>query len=588
MPSRSESLSARVNVPMPAFNDKHLKGAPQSITKTLPSRSSRIADTRKKQRAVTEPSTVRNLPSVHTSATTAIQQKNTRKRPRQLDTGSNLREQPHEPSLFRASKRTRRVGKDTGYDQTQSHPVSPNRRKRTRAELDQNKSSIELPPKRRRLEPAKGAKEDRVQSTEQRLPTSHETDKPKVASHLTASYTPDIEEWVEQVTESEPVHPATGDVLWHRYTNMQRVIATKKSLSKKRSSSSLASDSDRGYQDGKYTTQLEACGGIMKSYRDKLPDDVERYNDQLSQTLLEKEQPMPETSLFSDDCFEDTMDMIQDRNEAFIIRTIGDLMFPKVQERAIRETKYKPFVQSFDEVWNNCIKVTQTVPKPDSAIGFGAPNFSDEQHGKLRIIGDVDDKSYFRATYYMYFPCLMLEVKGGTVGLDIADRQNGHSATVAVFGIVNLFRKLEREKELHGKYLVFSVFHDHRMARLYGYKAIIDGEKTYCYRDDMDAFDIKARKGKNKWKSLQFCLNALDAGLELLEQIRSAIDEWKPNFQLESLEQIETTPKHSELSQIFVEQALSDTEASDSSNHTNLQQITPESSEKPSDSKKRR
>jgi hypothetical protein len=66
----------------------------------------------------------------------------------------------------------------------------------------------------------------------------------------------------------------------------------------------------------------------------------------------------------------------------------------------------------------------------------------------------------------MYFPFLTCEVKCGTTGLDIADRQNTHSMTLAVRGIVELFKLAKRENELHRELLTFSISHDHRTVRL--------------------------------------------------------------------------------------------------------------------------
>jgi len=43
----------------------------------------------------------------------------------------------------------------------------------------------------------------------------------------------------------------------------------------------------------------------------------------------------------------------------------------------------------------------------------------------------------------------MCEVKCGAAPLDIADRQNAHSMTLAVRGIAELFKLVKREKELH-------------------------------------------------------------------------------------------------------------------------------------------
>ena len=65
----------------------------------------------------------------------------------------------------------------------------------------------------------------------------------------------------------------------------------------------------------------------------------------------------------------------------------------------------------------------------------------------------------------MYFPFLTCEVKCGAAALDIADRQNAHSMTMAVRGIVELFRLVKREKELHREILAFSISHDQRNSK---------------------------------------------------------------------------------------------------------------------------
>lgn len=75
------------------------------------------------------------------------------------------------------------------------------------------------------------------------------------------------------------------------------------------------------------------------------------------------------------------------------------------------------------------------------------------------------------AMYYMYFPFLTCEVECGAVALDIADRENAHSMTVAVRGVVDLFRQVKREKEFHRQILAFSISHDDKMVRIYSHHA---------------------------------------------------------------------------------------------------------------------
>jgi hypothetical protein len=146
-------------------------------------------------------------------------------------------------------------------------------------------------------------------------------------------------------------------------------------------------------------------------------------------------------------------------------------------------------------------------------VGFGWSAFTDDQLEKLKpFVGEVPDTftSHFMATWQMYLPFLTCEVKCGAAALDIADRQNAHSMTMAVRGIVELFRPVKREKELHRKILAFSISHDHRTVRIYGHYPIIDGNKTTFYRHSIHEFIFTALDGKEKWTAYKFTKNVYD------------------------------------------------------------------------------
>ena len=64
-------------------------------------------------------------------------------------------------------------------------------------------------------------------------------------------------------------------------------------------------------------------------------------------------------------------------------------------------------------------------------------------------MGELIETSFFIAIYSIYFLFLTYEVKYSAVVLDITDRQNTHSMTIAVRGIIELFRLVKREKELY-------------------------------------------------------------------------------------------------------------------------------------------
>jgi hypothetical protein len=148
------------------------------------------------------------------------------------------------------------------------------------------------------------------------------------------------------------------------------------------------------------------------------------------------------------------------------------------------------------------------------------------------------------ATWQMYFPC---EVKCGATALDIADRQNAHSMTLAVRGTVELFRPVNREKELHREILAFSISHDHETVRIYGHYPMIDGNETTFYRHPIRKFDFTELDGKEKWTSYTFTKSVYNIWMPgHLERICSVIDTLSPNM-IEAAQQPE--PGESELSQ---------------------------------------
>lgn len=168
-------------------------------------------------------------------------------------------------------------------------------------------------------------------------------------------------------------------------------------------------------------------------------------------------------------------------------------------------------IESVNEGWNNFIPVTKIRPQPDYSVGFRREAFTEDQLKRLEpFVGELTDTSFFMITYYMYFPFLTCEVKCGAATLDIADRQNAHSTTMAVRGIVELFRLVKCEKELHREILAFSILHDHETVRIYGHYPVIDGNKPAFYRHSIRKFDFTELDGKEKWTAYKFTRNIYD------------------------------------------------------------------------------
>ena len=102
------------------------------------------------------------------------------------------------------------------------------------------------------------------------------------------------------------------------------------------------------------------------------------------------------------------------------------------------------------------------------------------------------------ATDEMYFSFLTAEVQCGNEALNIADRQNAHSAAVAANAVVELYRLVSHQDKLHQKILIFLISHDYRAVRIYGYYVLIDERDTSFYRHLIQSFDIVNRDGEDK------------------------------------------------------------------------------------------
>lgn len=337
--------------------------------------------------------------------------------------------------------------------------------------------------------------------------------------------------WLEEQMEESKQTVQYVEIDGRKYPRPIRKVPN--SLRRKQSDSSLTGSSDQKkresksaqYRDSRYTILLAAKGSYMYDFDD---DNIPKSIKDLCETLLADDQIVPRDSLFRDDLFKKTCRKIEDRNEAMIIQDITRLIVPSAPNLAIYgATNLDHLIESVNEGWAGSISVEGPRPQPDYSVGFKRSAFTAEQLNKLDpLIGTVYDTSFFVATYRMYFPFFTCEVKCGAAALDIADRQNAHSMTIAVRAVVELYRAVKREKELDQEILAFSISHDHSSVRIYGHYAVIDGKKTIFYRHPIHKFDFTALDGKDKWTAYKFTKNVYDVWMPThLERICSVIDQ---------------------------------------------------------------
>ncbi|KAF5018596.1 hypothetical protein F66182_9425 [Fusarium sp. NRRL 66182] len=331
--------------------------------------------------------------------------------------------------------------------------------------------------------------------------------------------------WPRQYIEQDP--------------NMERLLARKKSSSSLRSrkrsepgSASSTTPSDQKpreeksapYRDPRYKTLLETKGSFMDESALAI---IDESKDMIS-VMLSSQQTVPKDTLFRDDLFKKTCRRVEDRNEARIIRDITPLIVPSAEVLAIYgASELDCLIESTNEGWSNSLPLTGTRPQPDYSVGFRRGAFTEDQLEKLSpFIGDfiAGDQSFFMATYQMYFPFLTCEVKCGAAALDIADRQNAHSMTLAVRAVVELFRLVKRESELNRQILAFSISHDYRLVRIYGHYPVISNTDTKFYRHPIHEFSFLALDGRDKWTAYRFTKNIYDIWMPAhFERISSAI-----------------------------------------------------------------
>lgn len=318
----------------------------------------------------------------------------------------------------------------------------------------------------------------------------------------------------------------------------------------------------------------------------KAPLGLASASQALCRSLLEKTQPVPGDTLFGDDVFETTCEKIHKKNEARIIQDISRLIVPSAESLATFGAKHLDILtESVNEGWNNSIPLTSTRPQPDYSVGFRRDAFTEDQLAKLSpFIGDfiTGDQSFFMATYYMYFPFLTCEVKCGAAALDIADRQNAHSMTLAVRGIVELFRAVKREDEVNRKILAFSVSHDHQSVRIYGHYPVITGKDTKYYRHPIRNFVFTELDGKEKWTAYRFTKNVYDIWMpKHFENICSAINQLPSELNFDVPPLSEATGLSQDLGNLMQSDAscasLPDERGSQSSN-AGQQAVTPSTS----------
>ncbi|KAL7822971.1 hypothetical protein V8C26DRAFT_418645 [Trichoderma gracile] len=258
------------------------------------------------------------------------------------------------------------------------------------------------------------------------------------------------------------------------------------------------------FRDPSWLYEFNRCGTYMSEHpRGLRPEATALYRE-----LLNKEQPLPQKSLFDDDVIGETCERVRFKNETTLFRDITPLIAPSVALLANDHPHLGFLCESTDEVWSTAQPVVRIQPQPSYAVGFSSEAFTEEHFGKATDFFDdlyAAETSPMKVTPDMFFPCLSLEI--GPISL--GECQNAHSMTIGMRGVVELFRGVKREAELHRQILGWSIAHNHRRVEISAHYPVIYGDITNFHRKMIHSFDFSDPKC-DRWAAYRFTRNLYD------------------------------------------------------------------------------
>jgi len=190
--------------------------------------------------------------------------------------------------------------------------------------------------------------------------------------------------------------------------------------------------------------------------------------------------------------------------------------------------------------WVRCESMGASKPKPDFAVGLQRSAFEDGELSKLENYSTPQGPFLF--TPNLSFPFLICEAKTGQTGINKADTQNIHSASIAVRAILRLYnaaygRDHEKTQALLGRILVFSVSHNNQLVNLYGHYAVAsssndktDGtaEELQYFRYGIAMFSLTMYEGRDRYNAYNFIRNVYD---KFASEIWDGYETLSANFQ---------------------------------------------------------
>jgi len=228
------------------------------------------------------------------------------------------------------------------------------------------------------------------------------------------------------------------------------------------------------------------------------------------------------------------LERIHGLNEARLQRDVTPWIVPPAENLFFSGHQQLDYIrEEIQAEWIHCEPMGVSRPKPDFTVGLRRTAFQNDELRKLENYATPQGPFYLTPDFCS--PFLMCEAKTGRIGIDQADTQNIHSASIAVRAMFKPYYAAygadhDRTKALTGQILTFSVSHNNRLVNLYGHYAIAgssnenSAESLQFFRHDIAMFGLTMYDGRERYNSYNFIRNLYDKfGPEHLRRIQDAV-----------------------------------------------------------------
>lgn len=240
---------------------------------------------------------------------------------------------------------------------------------------------------------------------------------------------------------------------------------------------------------------------MRESANGPLPEERELYQAMLNETAT-----LPDDPLLKPQNLSKLRSVLRNGSELRVCIELHPRLVPSAETLAILYPgRFENLVEGYNDRWLDAMAFYNKLPQPDRTGAYQLSAFTDTELRKLRIVPEC--ASLFTARYGMLFPFFTAEVKCCKEALEIADRANTNSMTIALRAVVEVYRQANMVTAIHRKTLGFSISHDEGTVRIYGHYPEIDGDRTTYYRSAIREFTYADNDARERVTSYTFVWN---------------------------------------------------------------------------------